>query len=319
MSRKLSHHHFQAKGGAYTDIKELIRFRHAAKEIDSVTINRSSNPMAGLLSSHFRGRGIDFAEVRTYEPGDDVRSIDWKVTARTQIAHTKLFQEEKERPVLILVDQSQSMFFGSRRAFKSVVAAQLASLIAWISLENGDRVGGIVYSDSNQREIRPRRNKHAVLRLLHEIADFNQLLSKSDHPHNENYLADAIMNVRRVSKHGSTIFIISDFKHLNADAQLHLRQLSRHNEIIGLHISDDMEKELPLPDLYTITNGEQRIQIDTANSKERKRYQHDYTQKLEQLKTEFSKLKSPLFEFSTSDELVPTLASAYYNYSGVKR
>ncbi|MBL4680963.1 MAG: DUF58 domain-containing protein [Pseudomonadales bacterium] len=319
MSRKLSHHQFLAKGGAYTDIKALIQFRHAAKEIDSVTISRSSNPMAGLLSSNFRGRGIDFAEVRIYEPGDDVRSIDWKVTARTQIPYTKLFQEEKERPVLILVDQSQSMFFGSRKAFKSVVAAQLASLIAWISLDNGDRVGGIVFSDIHHREVRPRRNKHAVLRLLHEIADFNNRLIKSDHPQNENYLADAIINARRVSKHGSTIFIISDFKHLNADALLHLRQLSRHNDIIGLHVSDNMEKELPIPDLYTITNGEQRVQIDTANTKERKNYQNAFINKLAQVQTEFSKLKSPLFELSTEDELVQSLASAYYNYSMVKR
>ena len=287
---KQSRHHFSAKGGAYTDIADLVRFRHAAKEIDSITINKSSNPMSGLLSSRFRGRGIDFAEVRTYEPGDDVRTIDWKVTARTQVAHTKLFQEEKERPVLILVDQSQAMFFGSRVAFKSVIAAQVAALIGWISLDNGDRVGGIVFSDRNHREVRPRRNKHAVLRLLNEVSDFNHALSKQEHPHNENYLADAVMNARRVSKHGSTIFVISDFKYLNDDALLHLRQLGRHNDIIGIHISDQMERNLPLPDLYTITNGEQRIQINTANTKERQDYQLAYTAKLEQVKTEFSKL-----------------------------
>ena len=94
-------HQFPIKGGAYTDVTELIRLRHAAREIDSVTIDKSSNPLSGLLTSKFRGRGIDFAEVRRYEPGDDVRTIDWRVTARTQIAHTKLFQEEKERPVHI--------------------------------------------------------------------------------------------------------------------------------------------------------------------------------------------------------------------------
>ncbi|MFT7684857.1 MAG: hypothetical protein ACI9FB_000198 [Candidatus Azotimanducaceae bacterium] len=319
MSRNISHHHFLAKGGAFTDVSELIRFRHAAKEIDSVTINKSSNPLAGMLSSNFRGRGIDFAEVRTYEPGDDVRTIDWKVTARTQIAHTKLFQEEKERPVLILVDQSQSMFFGSEHAFKSVVAAQLASLIAWISLDNGDRVGGIVFSDKHHREVRPRRNKHAVLRLLHEIADFNQSLSKAGHVQNTNYLADALMNVRRVSKHGSTVIIISDFKHLHADALNHLRQISRHNDLIGLHISDKMEKDLPQPDLYTISNGEQRLQINTADKSGRKEYHASYLEKLNEIKTEFSKIKSPLFELSTGDELVSTLASAYRLHNGVKR
>lgn len=319
MSRHSPHHHFLAKGGAYTDINELIRFRHAAKEIESVTINKSSNPMAGMISSNFRGRGIDFAEVRKYEPGDDVRTIDWKVTARTQIAHTKLFQEEKERPVLVLVDQSQSMFFGSQNAFKSVIAAQIASLIAWVSLDNGDRVGGIVFSDNKHREVRPRRNKHAVLRLLHEITDFNQALSKSGNIDNTNYLSEALKNVRRVSKHGSTVIIISDFKYLNSDALLHLRQLSRHNDLIGLHISDQMERDLPQPDLYTISNGEQRLQINTADRSGRNEYQARYVDKLNVIKTEFSKIKSPLFELSTTDELISTLASAYRAHNGVRR
>ncbi|MFT6038708.1 MAG: hypothetical protein ACI9TP_001500, partial [Candidatus Azotimanducaceae bacterium] len=136
-------HELPVRGGAYTDIRELIRLRHGSKEIDIVTSAKARHPLSGLLSSNFRGRGIDFAEVRTYEPGDDVRTIDWRVTARTGAPHTKLFQEEKERPVLILVDQSQPMFFGSRVAFKSVIAAEVGALLAWTALTRGDRVGGI--------------------------------------------------------------------------------------------------------------------------------------------------------------------------------
>ena len=113
--------------GAYTDLRDLIRLRHAAREISHLADQKTSNPLAGLLTSNFRGRGIDFAEVRIYQPGDDVRTIDWRVTARTQVAHTKMFQEEKERPVLILTDQSASMFFGSQVTFKSVLAARTAA------------------------------------------------------------------------------------------------------------------------------------------------------------------------------------------------
>ncbi|HIL94286.1 MAG TPA: DUF58 domain-containing protein, partial [Pseudomonadales bacterium] len=276
-----------------------------------------------------KGRGIDFAEVRAYEPGDDVRTIDWRVTARTQVPHTKLFQEEKERPVLILADQSQSMFFGSRIAFKSVIAAQLAALIAWISLDNGDRVGGIVFSESRHREVRPRRSKHAVLRLLHEINDFNHALSKEARSEDGNdesqqaltseYLSDALVNVRRVAKHGSTIFLISDFQNLNVSALLHFRQLSQHNDIIGIHISDPLEHDLPRPDLYTITNGQQRMQINTADARHRKEYQRDFYHNLENVKTEFNKLKSPLFELSTAREPVNTLAEAYNKFRMVNR
>ena len=133
--------------GAYTDLPDLIRLRYAAREMADLTGDKTSNPLAGLLSSNFRGRGIDFAEVRVYQPGDDVRTIDWRVTARTQVAHTKVFQEEKERPVLILVDQSASMYFGSQVTFKSVLAARTAAIIAWAALERGDRVGGLVFSE----------------------------------------------------------------------------------------------------------------------------------------------------------------------------
>ena len=128
--------------GAYTNLRDLIRLRYAAREITELTDKKTANPLAGLLTSNFQGRGIDFSEVRVYQPGDDVRTIDWRVTARTQKAHTKLFQEEKERPVLILTDQSRSMFFGSQVTFKSVQAARLAALIAWTMLNRGDRVGG---------------------------------------------------------------------------------------------------------------------------------------------------------------------------------
>ena len=314
-------HQFPIKGGAYTDVTELIRLRHAAREIDSVTIDKSSNPLSGLLTSKFRGRGIDFAEVRRYEPGDDVRTIDWRVTARTQIAHTKLFQEEKERPVLILVDQSHSLFFGSVFSFKSVLAAQAAALIAWVSLENGDRVGGIVFAETGHREVRPRRSKHAVLRLLNEINDFNHRLNKDrgNEDSATDYLSEALLNVRRVAKHGSTIFLISDYDHFSKDALLHLRQLSRHNDIIGVHVSDPMEHNLPSPDLYTITDGQQRVQIDTADKKNRSEYEQQYERHLQQTRIEFNKLKSPLFELSTGNNVIQSLADSYHLIRRAKR
>jgi uncharacterized protein (DUF58 family) len=247
-SKTISSQH-QPGGGAYTDLKALTRLRYAAKEIDLVAMSKAINPLSGLLTSNFRGRGIDFAEVRIYQPGDDVRTIDWKVTARTQKPHTKLFQEEKERPVLLVVDQSSSMFFGSKVAFKSVIAAQCAALIAWTALEGGDRVGGLVFSDDDHREIRPRRSKHSVLRLLYEIDTQNHALGKGMPPAKSNYIAGTLRSVRRLIKHGGTIFIISDFRQFDTEVVLHLNQLARHNDIVGLHISDEMERSLPSPNL----------------------------------------------------------------------
>lgn len=313
--------HAIATGGAYTNIRDLIRLRYAVKELDSLKLPKSANPLSGLLTSNFKGRGIDFAEVRIYQPGDDVRTIDWRVTARTQTPHTKMFQEEKERPVMILVDQSISMFFGSQVAFKSVTAAEVAALVSWTNLDRGDRVGGIVFAEDRHREVRPRRSKHSVLRLLHEIHDFNNALSTGllkDHDGNkekgsyqQNYLAEALRNVRRVAKHGSTIFLISDFQSLNEQAIIHIRQLARHNDIVGIFIYDPLERSLPRPDLYTITNGETRARINTANKGYRRQYETSFDNYVAGLKDEFARIKSPLLELSTADPLITTLQTRF--------
>jgi uncharacterized protein (DUF58 family) len=305
-----------AKGRAYTSIVELIRLRYAVHELDSLTLPRSINPLSGLLTSRFRGRGTDFAEVRVYQPGDDVRSIDWRVTARTQTPHTKMFQEEKERPVLILVDQSASMFFGSKVAFKSVAAAEAAALIAWTTLDRGDRVGGIVFAESHHREIRPRRSKHSVLRLLNEIHDFNHLLSRQKLISEQaspdfDYLAEALRNVRRVAKHGSAIFIVSDFRSFNELARIHLRQLARHNDIVGILTFDPLEKSLPVPDLYSITNGVTQTRINTADRHYRQQYENSYAGYVADIRREFARIRSPLLELSTLEPIGHALSNRF--------
>ncbi len=298
---------FTTKGGAYTEISELIRLRHAAKELPALRINKSQNPLAGMLTSNFKGRGIDFAEVRQYEPGDDVRTIDWRVTARTQEPHTKLFQEERERPVMFLVDQSSSMFFGSKVRFKSVLAAEVAAVLAWSCLNHGDRVGGMVFDNNEHREVRPRRNKHSVLRLLHELHEFNHRLNRDSMQETRNNLADATLNVRRIAKHGFTIIVISDFQQFSESAALHLTQLGRHNDLLGVMISDPMETHLPTPDLYTITNGTERVEINTAASKHRESFANRFGQRVHEVSQHFARLKAPLIQLSTADEVVPKL------------
>src|SRR6056300_461999 len=149
--------------GAYATLEDLIALRFPAQQLRLARRKKALSALTGPNKSNFRGRGIDFEEVRSYQPGDDIRTIDWRVTARTGSAHTKLFREERERPVLVVVDQRSSMFFGSSHCFKSVLAAQLASLIAWSALDAGDRVGGLVFNGEEHREIRPRRSRKNVL------------------------------------------------------------------------------------------------------------------------------------------------------------
>lgn len=159
--------------GAKTNLKQLIDLRYRAGELNLFARHKAQSQLAGNVKTSFRGRGIDFEEIRHYQPGDDIRSIDWRVTARTGEAHTKLYQEERERPVLVVTDQRPSMIFGTQCCFKSVQAAEVASLLCWAALGQNDRVGGLVFNGQQHQEIRPARSKSSVLQLLSAIHKYN--------------------------------------------------------------------------------------------------------------------------------------------------
>ena len=168
--------------GIRVTLAELIEMRHRVREVQLFSTPSQRSPLIGLHHSKLRGRGVDFDQVRVYQAGDDVRTIDWRVTARTQEPHTKLFHEERERPIFIMVEQSRRLFFGSGLMFKSVLAAQAASLIGWAALGHNDRVGGLVFGDNEHYEIKPRRSKQSLLQLLNRLVRVNQSLHTEREP-----------------------------------------------------------------------------------------------------------------------------------------
>src|SRR5690554_726431 len=163
---------YQSKG-ATISLQQLLVQRQAAQIVSYAPYNRSIAGISGLHLSKMRGRGIDFEEFRPYQQGDDIRTIDWRVTARIGKPFTKVFREERERPVIIAVDQTSSMYFGSQVAFKSVIAAQAAAIFCWMAIDNGDRVGGLVYGDTEQSLVRPKRSRRSALHLLNMIHQYN--------------------------------------------------------------------------------------------------------------------------------------------------
>jgi len=281
-------------GGAHTSLEGLIRERFAARDLNLWKQRKVLSSMTGLHQSNLRGRGIDFSEVRVYQPGDDIRTIDWRVTARTQKTHTKVFHEERERPVMIMLDQRQSLFFGSRLAFKSVTAAHTASLLAWGALNHGDRVGGLVFSDQGLKEIKPKRSKHSVLQFLNTVHSYNQALGKHSVERNRSALTEALIHARRLVKPGTALIIISDFTDLEDEAIGHLRQLTRHNDVVGVFVYDDMEKELPKPGMYQITNGEKRALISTQGQRTRENYRQQFEQRKELIQNTLTRSGMPL-------------------------
>ena len=240
------HERYRSRGALITLPQMLIQ-RQAAKALAYVSHARSIAGISGLHLSKIRGRGIDFEEFRPYQAGDDIRLIDWRATARTGRAVTKVFREERERPVIIAVDQCSSMFFGSQVAFKSVIAAQAAALFCWLAIDNGDRVGGLVFSDTDASLVRPKRSRRSALHLLNQIFTFNQKLNaKKEHtPDSEPQAADfkpglahALGQIRRITKPGSTLYVISDFATLDETALQYLNQLSRHNNVVCCMVYD---------------------------------------------------------------------------------
>ncbi len=257
--------------GAYVSLHELLALRHHPSLHQPPTVLRHSIRSGARLSKQ-RGRGIDFAEVRLYQPGDDVRTIDWRVTARKNKPHTKVFREERERPTLIVVDQSQSLFFGSRLRLKSVAAAEFAAIAAWQGLAGEDRVGGLVIGNTATHSHKPMRSGKAVARLLADLAASNRALDRRTRIVSNEHYATGLGQIRRLVQTGYRLLVISDFLTATDVWRDTLGALARHNQLTLLRLYDPLERELPPAGRYTLTDGAIRWQFHTGNANLRRQF-----------------------------------------------
>lgn len=297
----------QPATGVEPDLERLLALRFPARQLDIRRRRRTLTHLAGAQRSNFRGRGLEFEEVRGYQPGDDIRAIDWRVTARTGAAHTKLFHEERERPVLLVTDQRGPMHFGSRHCFKNVLAAELTALIAWSALNSNERVGALIADDREHRELRPRSNRRAVLSLLSALCD-GPGDDGSAQPAMPLPMADILHTARRIARTGSSIFIISDF-HDAADesAQESLFQLARHTEITAISCSDPLEVSLPPAGIYAVTDGRARCELDTSERMLRERHTQAVHAQRDALESMLKRLGIPLIDAHTDQAPLHTL------------
>lgn len=297
--------------GAYSDLGRLCQLRFAARDLNLASRTHARSQLSGGLRTRFRGRGMEFEEVRLYQPGDDVRTIDWRVTARTQVTHTKIFREERERPTFIVLDQRSPMFFGSQRCFKSVLGAHISSLLAWAALEQGDRVGGLIFGDAQQRDIRARRSKHAVLELLHHIHEFNHQLHSPASEEPIQPLASMLADTRRIAKPGSAVFLISDFHDFDRHSEQQLFELSRHSDVTLMHVYDPLEKQLAGSAQLALSNGRERCLVPAHDPNFQHAYRADFERRLEQLTLSCQRLKLPLLSYTTSEPIQPPLRERF--------
>ena len=298
----------QSEYRIYTDLKALLATRHRAHELKLFSRQPARSMLFGETRSRFRGRGMEFEEVRRYQPGDDIRTIDWRVSARTGKPHTKLFCEERERPVHILVDQRSSMFFGSTRAFKSVIAAETAAIFAWAALAGSDRIGGQIIADNQERDIRARRNKQAVLKFIHDLHHLNGQL-----PGNQpttRRLAQMLDECRRLTRPGTAIFVISDFHDMDEDAERALATLGRNTDITLVQVYDPVERQLPNVSELAISDGRKRASID-MNREIIASYQQQLQIRESLLKKAVRGARAASMEISTADSPLAFLQRRY--------
>jgi len=297
----------------------LIRLNGPARGI-ALDVLRVNSLQTGAYVSHFRGRGMEFDESRPYQPGDDPRSIDWRVTARSTTAYTKLFREERERPVLVCVDLRSNMHFATRGCFKSVNASRAAALLAWAAHHRGDRLGGLIFGDTSHRELKPRLGRRAALRFVHQLAEHRDWPSNSNEKGSEpltetdtkgsDPLVQAMSALRRVARPGSLIVVISDFIGFDRAAQSYLSSVARHNEVLAVFMNDPLERQLPPPGRYRIVSPDDEMAIDTYALAARRDYENEFAERSHDLEAFCHRYGVHLMPMSTDDDPVASLQTA---------
>ncbi|WP_233998896.1 DUF58 domain-containing protein [Microbulbifer pacificus] len=249
----------------HVDLAHLQALEGPAQTLNLLPRQPARSVLAGRHTSRLRGRGLNFEELREYWPTDDVRAIDWKVTARTGEPHVRVYTEERDRPALIVVDQRMSMFFGTRHAMKSVTAAEAAALAAFAILHQDDRVGGILVRDDGLYAQRPQRNRRALIRFLTELAHANGALHADAPPAAPTSLDTVLQAVANLARRDHLILLISDFDVIGPASDRVLAGLARHNDVILMPVADPSSESMPRGFVSAISDGDRQATLDTSD------------------------------------------------------
>ncbi|MGY3614506.1 DUF58 domain-containing protein [Bradyrhizobium sp. USDA 10063] len=294
--------------GVYVDLEDLLALEYRGRKVSFLPRQPLHSLLSGRFASRMRGRGLNFEEIRHYRSGDDVRSIDWKVTARLQQPHVRVFNEERDRQALLVVDQRLSMFFGSRRALKSVTAAEAAAIAAWRVLGVGDRVGAVVFNDRDLVEVRARRSRATVLQILTGIVAQNQALGVGRGiAAAPAMLNTALESAQRRSPHDAAVIIISDFDGANKATRSMVGAMARHNDVVALLVHDPLQSDLPPSARMTVTDGELQIQLEVGRESVRKSIQQASQERLKTVFAWTRELGIPVLPLSAAEQTAPQL------------
>lgn len=306
--------------GIYVQMDGLVRLQHKASGFSFLPRQPVHSILSGRHSSKLRGRGLNFEELRDYLPGDDTRNIDWKVTARTRKPHVRIFTEEKDRNVWLLVDQRVNMFFGSWYRMKSVVAAETAAISAWRVLSVGDRIGAIVFNDSEIAVIPPHRSRERVMQILKQVTKQNQALSAEATLRSDPSQLNAVLKQAcTLARHDCLVCLITDANGINDDTRKYVTRLSEHNDVLAAFIYDPLENEIPTAGRLRFTDGSGQLEADTTDHRLRRNFKNAFEKKLERLHAASRRFSMPVLSLDTVRPVADQLRDAFGHHLGTKR
>jgi uncharacterized protein (DUF58 family) len=294
--------------GVTIRLQDLLALRARSRGISFLPRQPVTSILAGQHASRLRGRGLNFEELRRYIPGDDPRTIDWKVTARTRKVHSRVFTEERERPVLLVIDQRMSMFFGSRSKLKAVVAAEAAALAAWRTLADQDRIGAIVFGDRERSVIRPQRSPAAVMAILKAIVDRNQSLHAQAAPSDPSQLNLALRQVNALATHDYLVVLITDAHGANDESKRLATEISQHNDVLMVFVYDPLEVDFAARPRAIVSDGRAQLEVPSEVSRIRNAFQQDFQSRLTAAKKFLLTRQVPVLMLDTQDDVATQIS-----------
>jgi uncharacterized protein (DUF58 family) len=285
----------------YADLDQLMRLRFKASGFSFLPRQPIHSILSGRHASKLRGRGLNFEELRNYLPGDDTRNIDWRVTARTREPYVRVYTEEKDRTVWLLVDQRISMFFGSRWKMKSVVAAEAAAASAWRVLSQGDRVGAVVFDDSEVQVVPPHRSQERVAQILKLIVRKNHALNAQvEITAGPGMLNQALKQVTALARHDCLVCLIGDGTGIDEDTRKYVTRLTEHNDVLSVFIYDPLEQSMPSAGRLVFSDGLSQLEFDTGEQALRDAYDNDFQTRIERMRATSRRHAIPLIPVHTA-------------------
>jgi len=298
----------------HPQLDDLLELRHQARTLGIAAHHLVNSTFAGLYASVFRGTGLDFDEVREYQQGDDIRNMDWLVTARTNTPHLKVFREERQRSVILCIDTGPHMSFGTRGTFKSIQAARAAALIGWAASKQHDRVGGVLFGNpaTDLRYFRATPGRRGLWQLLRALTE---PIEQGDT--DETQLMAALQHLDSGTGTGSLIFVIAPINQVTTGFERVLGSLKQRHDVVLLPVDDPADRDLPAigPVIFSNAAGE-LLEVDTDNEVGRQAFRADWEQRREELRQLSYRMGMGLMPVSTSEDVHTSLISGLRQFSG---